>query len=129
MEPIAAAAGTALVGAMASDGWPVARAEMVAFWRRCRPDEADDVAGELTEVRAEVLAARRADDPELERSLAGMWQRRLAELLRADPGLVGELRSLLGGQLVPTLAPDERARVAAMLPDADSGRTGADQPD
>ncbi|MBE1490456.1 hypothetical protein [Plantactinospora soyae] len=117
MEPIAVAAGTSLVGAMASDGWPVARAEVVAFWRRARADEADTVADDLAELRAEVLAARQADDPDLERALAGIWQRRFQELLRPDPGLSGELRSILEQHLAPTLAPDERAEVAATVSD------------
>jgi hypothetical protein len=109
MEPIAVAAGTTLVGALASDGWPAVRAEVVAFWRRVRADEADAVADDLAELRAEVLAARRADDPDLERALAEIWQRRFQELLRPDPGLAGELRSILEQHLTPALTPDERA--------------------
>jgi len=119
MEPIAVAAGTALVGALASDGWPAARAEVVAFWRRIRAEEADAVASELTEIRAEMLAARQADDLDLEQSLAGTWQRRLHELLAGDSGLAGELRLIVDAHLVPTLAPDERARILAVLPAAD----------
>lgn len=114
MEPIAVAAGTALVGAMAGEGWPAARAEAVAFWRRVRPAEADDVASELTEVRAEVLAARQADDPALERALAGTWQRRLRDLLRGEPGdLADDLRQLLDQHLMPALSTAERARLDA----------------
>jgi hypothetical protein len=109
MEPIAVAAGTSLVGALAGDGWLVARAEVVAFWRRVRADEADALADDLAELRAEVLAARQADDPDLERALAEIWQRRFQELLRPDPALAGELRSIVEQHLAPTLPPDERA--------------------
>ncbi|MDG4787067.1 hypothetical protein O7626_14200 [Micromonospora sp. WMMD1102] len=113
MEPIETTAGTALVGAMAGAGWPAARAEVVAFWRRIRPAEADDVATELTEVRAEVLAARQADDPALERSLAGDWQQRWRDLVQHDQALAADLRSLVERHLVPALSADERTRAAA----------------
>ncbi|MBF9133894.1 hypothetical protein I0C86_33905 [Plantactinospora sp. S1510] len=109
MESIAVAAGTTLVGALAGDGWPAARAEVVAFWRRVRADEADAVADDLAELRAEVLAARQAGDPELERALVEIWQRRFQELLRPDPELAGELRSIVDRHLTPTLTPAERA--------------------
>ncbi|MFY1692276.1 hypothetical protein [Plantactinospora sp. WMMB782] len=112
MEPIETTAGTALVGAMAGAGWPAARAEVVAFWRRIRPAEADDVATELTEVRAEVLAARQADDPALERALAGDWQQRWRDLVRHDQALVADLRSLVERHLVPALSADERTGTA-----------------
>ncbi|MEQ4303420.1 hypothetical protein ABNF97_18885 [Plantactinospora sp. B6F1] len=112
MEPIEVAAGTALVGAMAGAGWPAARAELVAFWRRIRPAEADDVAADLTEVRAEVLAARHAADPALERALADTWQRRLRELVQDDRSLAAELRTLVDQHLVPALSAGQRPRAA-----------------
>ncbi|GIG87602.1 hypothetical protein [Plantactinospora endophytica] len=116
MEPIELAAGTALVGAMAGAGWPAARAETVAFWRRVRPAEADDVATELTEVRAEVLAARQSGDPALERTLADTWEGRLRKLVQGDQALAAELRHLVDQHLVPALSADERARITGRLP-------------
>ncbi|GAA3765103.1 hypothetical protein GCM10022225_58920 [Plantactinospora mayteni] len=121
MEPIEVAAGTALVGAMAGAGWPVARAEVVAFWRRVRPAEADDAATELAEVRAEVLAARQAGDPALERTLADTWQQRLRTLVQGDPTLAADLRNLVDQHLVPALSADERARITGRPPGGDSG--------
>ena len=120
MDPIAVAAGTALVGAMATDVWQAARAEVVAVWRRVRPDEADSVTGELAEVRAEMLAARQSGDPDIQQALAGAWQLRLQQLLDDDPGLADPLRRVLDEHLVPTLAPDERTRIDA---DIMSGRS------
>ncbi|MEO3931087.1 hypothetical protein ABGB07_45700 [Micromonosporaceae bacterium B7E4] len=121
MEPIEVTAGMALVGAMAGAGWPAARAEVVAFWRHVRPGEADDVAADLTEVRAEVLAARQAGDPALERALAGTWQRRLRTLVQGDAALAAGLRNLVDQHLVPALPADERAGITSRLPDGDSG--------
>ncbi|MDW5325830.1 hypothetical protein [Plantactinospora sp. KLBMP9567] len=121
MEPIEVTAGMALVGAMADAGWPAARAEVVAFWRQVRPGEADDVAADLTEVRAEVLAARQAGDPALERALADTWQCRLRNLVQDDPALAAGLRRLVDRHLVPALPADERAGITSRLPDRDSG--------
>ncbi|MEN3612959.1 hypothetical protein AAH979_25840 [Plantactinospora sp. ZYX-F-223] len=121
MERIEVAAGTALVGVMAGAGWPAARAEVVAFWRQVRPGEADDVAADLTEVRAEVLAARQAGDPALERALAEGWQRRLRDLVQGDPDLAAGLRHLVDQHLVPALPADERAGITSRLPDGDPG--------
>ncbi|AVT28726.1 hypothetical protein C6361_03575 [Plantactinospora sp. BC1] len=121
MEPIEVTAGTALVGAMAGAGWPAARAEAVAFWRGVRPAEADDVATDLTEVRAEVLAARQAGDHDLERVLAHGWQRRLRDLVQGDRALAAGLRDLVERHLLPALPADERARLTGRRPDGDPG--------
>lgn len=111
MDPLVMAAGTAVVTAMATDGWEKARSAVVALWRRVHPDQAPAVDAELRDVRAEVLAAREAGDPGAERELAGDWQRRLRRLLAADPQAGAELRRVLDETLVPLLTPAERSRV------------------
>src|SRR5437868_7101629 len=111
MDPIALAAGTAVVSAMATDAWLQARTATVALWRRVRPEQAAGVESELAEVRTEVLAARAAGDPEAEAGLAGEWQNRLRRLLQADPGLGVELRRLLDEELTPVLSAPEQTRV------------------
>jgi hypothetical protein len=115
VDPIVLAAGTALVTAMATDAWEQARAGAVALWRRVRPDQAEVVESELAEVRTQVLAARRDGDGDTERALAGAWQVRLAQLLRADPALAEDLRRVLDQDLTPVLPPSERQRVASIV--------------
>ncbi|MCI3273518.1 hypothetical protein [Streptomyces cylindrosporus] len=58
MDPIVLSAGTALVGAIATDTWDHARAAVVALWRRARPDQADVIDEELAASRRRLLAAR-----------------------------------------------------------------------
>ncbi|MGX1127999.1 transketolase [Streptomyces glaucescens] len=116
MDPIVLAAGTALVGAMASDAWQQTRISVVSWWRRVRSaQEAEGVGQELVEVRTEVLAAREAGDTDTERALAGTWQVRLQQMLREDPALEHELRRLLEGELTPVLPADEEARIKSLL--------------
>lgn len=115
MDPIALAAGTALVTAMATDAWEQARNGMVMFWRRVRPEQADAVEQELADVRAQVLAARRDGDGDTERALTGSWQTRLQHLLRADPDLAAELRRVLDEALTPALSAGERTQIGSIL--------------
>src|SRR5271165_5847197 len=58
MDPLVLAAGTALVGAMVTDGWQQARTAVVAWWRKVHPGRADAVGAELDTARAQVLPAR-----------------------------------------------------------------------
>ena len=57
MDPFVLAAGTALIGAMATDAWQQTRAAVVAWWRRAHPGRADTVGAELDTARAQVLGA------------------------------------------------------------------------
>ncbi|MGW2563838.1 hypothetical protein ACWCXB_32350 [Streptomyces sp. NPDC001514] len=115
MDPIVLAAGTALIGAMATDGWLQARTAMVALWRRVRPDQADAVGSELESVRTQVVAAVDRADEDTVRALAGVWHLRLQQLLGECPGLVAELQRLLEEHLVPALPPDEQSRARSVL--------------
>lgn len=115
MDPIVLAAGTALIGAMATDAWQQARAGIVALWRRARPQEAGNVERELAEVRAEVVAARQVNDADTEQALTGAWQLRLQQLLRSDPALASALRRVLDETLTPALPPAERIRIGRLI--------------
>ncbi|MFI6737750.1 hypothetical protein ACIBI9_32925 [Nonomuraea sp. NPDC050451] len=115
MDPIVLAAGTALVTAMATDAWQSARDGAVALWRKVRPEQADAVEAELVEVRDQVLEARRDGDTDTEQALAGSWQVRLQQLLRADPSLAGELRRVLEEDLTPVLSRDESTRIGSIV--------------
>ncbi|MCX4550996.1 hypothetical protein OG204_12190 [Streptomyces sp. NBC_01387] len=90
---------------MATDGWQQARESVLGLWRRVHPERVDAVGAELAEVRAELLAARRAGDEQTEAELAADWQRRLRRLLERDPSLGGELRRVLDEELGPLVPP------------------------
>jgi len=96
MDPVVAAFGTALVGAIATDAWQQIHEAVIGLWRRVHPRREDDgIGAELDELREQVLAARRDADAGTERALEGAWQLRLQQLLRADPTLAAELRRVL----------------------------------
>ncbi|GAB7187068.1 hypothetical protein ATKI12_6899 [Kitasatospora sp. Ki12] len=113
MDPaaLAALAGSSLVGAMATDAWEYARDGVVAVWRRFRPERAELVDEDLTELRREVLVAEEQDDEGLREALAADWRQRLSELLRRQPELALELERVLDEVLAPTLPEEARTRV------------------
>ncbi|GAA2430642.1 hypothetical protein GCM10010191_50310 [Actinomadura vinacea] len=115
MDPVVVAAGTALIGAMATDAWQHVRTGVVGLWRRGRPEQAEGIQAELAEVRAEVLAARDEGDEATEQALVGAWQVRLQRLVREDPALGAELRRLLDETLTPPLAPGERDQITSIV--------------
>lgn len=101
MDPIVVAAGTALVSAIATDGWRHARDAVAALWRRARPDQAGEIEPALDALRAEVLQARVDGDSETEQALEGAWRLRLQQMVRARPEVAVELRALLDEVLSP----------------------------
>jgi hypothetical protein len=116
MDPVVAAFGTALVGAIATDSWQQVHAAVTSLWRLVLPRRAGDgIGAELDGLREHVLTARRDGDAGTERALEGAWQLRLGQLLRADPALAAELRRVLDEVLTPALTAVERARVGAII--------------
>lgn len=107
MDPITVAglAGTALVGAMATDAWQQTRDGVVALWRRVHPERAQEVGQELTQLRSIVEERGTA---EVETAMTQLWQLRLRDLLLADPALTTELTTQLAH-----LADEMAARGAA----------------
>ncbi|MFF7779013.1 hypothetical protein ACFZCG_31895 [Streptomyces tanashiensis] len=95
MDPITVAglAGTALVGAMATDAWQQTRDGVVALWRRVHPERAEDVGAELTQLHTIVDDQQR--NVAVDTALAQLWQLRLRDLLLADPALTTELTARL----------------------------------
>ena len=115
MDPILAAFGTALVGAIATDTWQQVREAVIGLWRQVHLGREDDSIGaELDELREQVLAARRDGDAGAERALEGAWQVRLQRLLRADPALAAELQRVLDQVLTPALTPAGQAPVGTI---------------
>ncbi len=115
MDPLVLAAGTALVGAMVTDGWQQTRTAVVAWWRKVHPRRADAVGAELDAARARVLAARERGDEDTEQALAGTWRLRLQELLDQDPAAGPGLARLLEEHLAPALPAAEQARVQQII--------------
>ncbi|MFC5668477.1 hypothetical protein ACFP3U_36660 [Kitasatospora misakiensis] len=98
------AAGTALVGAMATDLWGKAVDGVTALWRRAYPDRAETVAAELEQTRRQVLAARQSNDERALQDLRTGWQLRLAQFLDLEDHklaeeLVAELHRLVEEEL------------------------------
>ncbi|MEU3482721.1 hypothetical protein ACI2LO_14860 [Streptomyces sp. NPDC033754] len=95
MDPITVAgmAGTALVGAMATDAWQQTRDGVVALWRRVHPERAEDVGEELT--RLHTIVDDRQRNTDVDAAMAQLWQLRLRDLLLADPALTAELTARL----------------------------------
>jgi hypothetical protein len=116
MDPVVAAFGTALVGAIATDAWQQVHEAVIGLWRRVHPRREDDGIGtELDELREQVLVARQDGDAGTERALEGAWQLRMAQLMRADPSLAAELQRVLDQVLTPALSPAEQVRVGTII--------------
>ena len=115
MDPLVLAAGTALIGAMATDAWQQARTAVVAWWRKVHPGRADAVGAELDTARAQVLAARERGDEDTEQALAGTWRLRLQQLLDQHPAAGPGLQRLLEEHLTPALSAAEQARVQQII--------------
>ncbi|WJV49442.1 hypothetical protein [Streptomyces flavofungini] len=106
LTALAAAGATALVQSMVGDGWAHARDRAVGFFTRRRAADGDGAAlavgGELDEARAELVAARDAQDADTAADVQAEWRNRMRRALRDDPEAAAELRLLLD-----ELAPDE----------------------
>ena len=112
MDPLALAAATALVGAMATQSWEAARTSVMAWWRHVHPASAAGAEADLAVARADVLRARESGNTELEEALATQWQGKMGRLLAgADPNARTELQRVLEQDLAPMLLPTEQTRI------------------
>ncbi|MFD6286582.1 hypothetical protein [Streptomyces sp. NPDC060205] len=93
LAALAAAGATALVQQMVTDGWGSVRDRVVAVFSRGQDEEV--VQGELEESRADLVAARDADDEDAAADVQASWRVRLRRALRDDPQAAAELRALL----------------------------------
>ncbi|MCF1597682.1 hypothetical protein [Streptomyces muensis] len=92
---LASAGGTAVVSAMATEGWNTLRSGVVTLWRQFRPDSADELERELDTTRSALVAAQ-ADEVELVRhALQSAWQGRMLTLFLEDPAAAAEFEALL----------------------------------
>ena len=91
---LAAAGGTALVGAMATDAWEAARSGVARLLGRDDRRRVEVIEGQLEEDAALVRGAG-AEGDQVREELAPAWGRRLAKVLQDNPGAAEELRILV----------------------------------
>ena len=120
---LAVAAGTQVVGLLATDAWEATKAAVGSVWRRVHPERAELVEAELVEARAEVMAARSAGDVQSEQALAGEWQGRLRRLFAADPEAATELLRVLD-ELSGQLPEAERVQIGSITMNATASSHG-----
>ncbi|MBQ0867094.1 MULTISPECIES: hypothetical protein [Streptomyces] len=92
MAALAAAASTALVGAMATDTWQAARDGLLRVVGRGPEDEPAGLAAQLDEEAALVSAAQ--DAASARQNLLPAWQLRLEHFLRTRPEAADDLHEL-----------------------------------
>ncbi len=105
LATLTSTAATTIVKVLITDGWERAKTAVSEMWRRVHADRAAMVETDMTQARAELLAARQAGDAQAEQVLTGEWQARFFRLVGDDPGLHEELRRLV-------------TELSALLPDA-----------
>lgn len=93
LAELAGAAGTALVGAMATDVWQVARSGVVRLFGRSGPARQTAIEAQLDGNAA--LVAEAGNPDELRQSLATVWRLELEALLRQHPDVEQELRVVM----------------------------------
>lgn len=120
MDPIVLAAASALVAAMATDGYQRARNAAVGLWRRARPEDAAVIDAELQAVRRNALDGRELGDEERERTLVAVWRLHLQQLLDQDPDTARRIRELTDRDLIPLLPQSDQLRVRALTQQIDT---------
>ncbi|MFE7772622.1 hypothetical protein ACFU5O_01715 [Streptomyces sp. NPDC057445] len=94
LAALAAAGGTALVGAMATDAWQSARDGFARLLGRGGSEEV--IAGQIEADAGVVERAEAAEREQAREDLARTWQRRMTDFLREHPESEQELRELIG---------------------------------
>ncbi|MFE7036085.1 hypothetical protein ACFU9Y_37870 [Streptomyces sp. NPDC057621] len=120
MDPITLAAGSALVAAMATDGWQHARDAVVAWWRSRHPNQTDSLHLDLERLRTQVLAARQEGNQPGADTLAAAWGVRFQQLLDDTPDLDAELRELIDRTLSPMTSTTDQDDAPAVAMKADA---------
>ncbi|UMP05335.1 hypothetical protein [Amycolatopsis sp. EV170708-02-1] len=93
---LAGTSATILVRLLTTDSWKKIVSAVGSLWRKVHPERGATVEAEAEETRTAILAARDAQDPDVEPDAVKEWQGRLRRLMAADPGIADELRRLLG---------------------------------
>ncbi|MEU8335985.1 hypothetical protein [Micromonospora tulbaghiae] len=93
LSALAGAGGTALVGAVATDSWQLAKRGFVQLFGRGDQGQAAAVEGRLERTRSLVEAAPQDERVRLEQQAA--WTARLEDLLNDHPEAAEELQALM----------------------------------
>jgi hypothetical protein len=95
LAALAASGATAVVQLMAQDAWTSVRDRVLALFGRGAADRPESVGAALDEARDIVAASGgRVDDPRLA-ALVSDWREQLLVLLRQEPALAEEVRTLV----------------------------------
>lgn len=89
---LASTAAASVVTLLTTDLWAQAKSEIVAFWRRFRPAQAEVVEADLTEAHDEASTG----DEAVIQALTTEWESRLRRLAAADAEAAAELRETAG---------------------------------
>jgi hypothetical protein len=93
---LASAAATAVVTAMAKEGWEGIKSAFAGLWRREPPQRVASIEAALDDSRQELLNVAEPLVRSTEAELIAEWQARLRRLLTANPDVARELTDVLG---------------------------------
>jgi hypothetical protein len=94
LDQLVLAGGTAVVGAMATDSWTLARARVTELFRRSGDGGRQRAIEGQLDSNAQ-LVAQAEDSEQVRRALLPLWQLELRSLLRRDPDAAEQLRALI----------------------------------
>ncbi|MEV6668724.1 hypothetical protein [Streptomyces sp. NPDC051162] len=92
---LASAGGTAVVSAMATDGWNTLRSGVVTLWRQFRPDSASELELDLDTTRSTLLSTPASEVEQVRQALQSAWQGRMLTLFLNDAAAAAEFEALL----------------------------------
>ncbi|MEV7287772.1 hypothetical protein AB0O01_24910 [Streptomyces sp. NPDC093252] len=92
---LASASGTAVVSAMATDGWSTLRSGVVTLWRQFRPDSASELEQDLDTTRSTLLSTPASEVEQVRQALQSAWQGRMLTLFLNDAAAAAEFEAFL----------------------------------
>jgi len=95
LAALAAAGGTAVVGAMATDAWQATRSGVARVLSRGGSPRQEVIEAQLDEDAGVLERAGEADRDQVRQELLPVWRRRLADYLQQHPDAAEELRELV----------------------------------
>lgn len=92
---LASAAATAVITAMAKEGWEGVRTAVSRLWRREPADRVEHITAALEHSRQELAGVPEPLAESTQVELVAEWQARLRRLLAAHPELAGEVAAIV----------------------------------